>query len=503
MEEDTKAGPPHVLIFPFPVQGHVNSMLKLAELLAHAGLHITFLNTDHNHDRLVRYSPDNLARFSGFPGFQFKIIPDGLPADHPRAGERVMEMFNSLNSVTKPLFKEMLFTDHELQSIPGSNRRAVSCIIADGILSFAIDVGNELGIPVIHFRTIGACSFWAYFCIPDLVEAGELPIRGNEDMDRILKRVPGMETFIRCRDLPSFCRTKNILADPNLQLFVDQTRQTPGARALILNTFEELEGPVLSQIRTQCPQIYTIGPLHALVKYRSVGSKTTSLQSQSLNSLFEVDRNCMTWLDAQPLKSVIYVSFGSIKKMTNEEMREFWYGLVNSKKRFLWVIRLDMVDGKDGGDDDQIPSELAEGTRERGYIADWVPQEEVLAHQAIGGFFTHSGWNSTLESIVAGVPMLCWPCSADQQPNSRFVSEVWKLGMDMKDVCNRTVVEKMVNDLIVNRRDEFMKSTVEMARLARESASKGGSSYCNLDRLIKDISLMGVRSKEYLPSSIN
>ncbi|KAF5453622.1 hypothetical protein F2P56_028515 [Juglans regia] len=174
-------------------------------------------------------------------------------------------------------------------------------------------------------------------------------------------------------------------------------------------------------------------------------------------------------------------------------MREFWYGLINSKKRFLWVNRPDMVDGKD--DDDQIQVELVEGTKERGYMAEWVPQEEVLAHPAVGGFFTHSGWNSTIESIIAGVPMICWAYFFDQQVNSRFVSEVWKLGMDMKDVCDRVVVENMVNDLMAERREEFIKSTDAMARLARESVSEGGYSYCNLERLIEDIRLMSVGSK--------
>ena len=115
-----------------------------------------------------------------------------------------------------------------------------------------------------------------------------------------------------------------------------------------------------------------------------------------------------------------------------------------------------------------------------------------MAHQAIGGFLTHSRWNSTLESIVAGVPMICWPYFADQQTNSRFVSEVWKLGMDMKDVCDRVMVEKMVNHLMEERRENFMKSAAEMARLAKESVSEGGSSYCNLDHLIKDIRLMSM-----------
>ncbi len=196
----------------------------------------------------------------------------------------------------------------------------------------------------------------------------------------------------------------------------------------------------------------------------------------------------MTWLDTQPLKSVIYVSFGSFTVMTKEKHMEFWYGLVNSKKRFLWVLRSNSFAEEHG--ENEVPTELVEGTKERGYIVSWTPQEEVLAHQAIGGFLTHSGWNSTLENIVAGVPMICWPYFADQQVNSRFVSEVWKVGLDMKDVCDRVIIEKMVNDLMVERKEEFVRSVDEMARLAKESVSEGGNSYCNLDRLIEDIRMM-------------
>ena len=164
---------------------------------------------------------------------------------------------------------------------------------------------------------------------------------GNEDMDQLVTSVSGMETFLRFRDLPSFCRVSN-LADPKLQLFANETRQSSRAHALILNTFEDLEGSVLSHITTQCPKIYTIGPIHAMLKLR-LESETIQLQSRSPNSLFEVDRNCMAWLDDQPLNSVIYVSFGSTTVMTNDELMEFWYGLVNSKKHFLWAIRPDFV----------------------------------------------------------------------------------------------------------------------------------------------------------------
>jgi hypothetical protein len=164
MEEMSKA--PHVLIFPFPAQGHVHTMLNLAHLLSLAVLNITFLNSDYNHNRLLLYT-NILARFACFPGFQFKTISDGLPSDHPRAGDRVMDLLGAVDLVTKPLFRfrEMLYSG-QLNSVTG---QSVSCIIVDGILSFPIDMGNELGIPVFHFRTISSCCFWISFLICTII----------------------------------------------------------------------------------------------------------------------------------------------------------------------------------------------------------------------------------------------------------------------------------------------------------------------------------------------
>uniref|UniRef100_A0A5B7A3R6 Glycosyltransferase n=1 Tax=Davidia involucrata TaxID=16924 RepID=A0A5B7A3R6_DAVIN len=472
---------PHVLIFPLPLQGPVNCMLKLAELLCIAGFHVTFLNTHHIQRRLLRHT-DVQSRLKRYPGFRFESISDGLPEDHPRSGDRFMDIFDSLEAVTKPLFQEML-TSGRLSSNTG---RPVTFIIADGILDFPLLVAQEIGIPLIYFDTISPCCVLIYLSIPKLIQAGELPFKGN-DLDAPITSVAGMEAFLRRRDLPSFCRAGD-LDSPVMQLVLTEDRQLPRAQGLILNTFEEIEGPILSHIRSHCPNLYAIGPLHAHLEFRlaeEVGSPPTSS-----NSLWEEDRSCMTWLDAQPLRSVIYVSFGSLAVTTKDQLMEFWHGLVNSGKRFLWVIRPNAIAGEVW--DRQTPVELAEGTEKRGCVVIWAPQEEVLAHPAVGGFLTHSGWNSTLESIVAGVPMLCWPYFVDQQVNSRYVEEVWKLGIDMKDTCDRVIIEKMINDLMEVRRDQFMLSTDKMAKLARTSVSKDGSSYCNLDRLIENIRLMSL-----------
>ncbi|KAM7499317.1 hypothetical protein LguiA_023731 [Lonicera macranthoides] len=470
---DQNSLPPHVLIFPFPAQGHINSMLKLAELLCLADIHVTFLVSANTKDSLIRFT-NVQSRFDSYPGFRFETLPDTF---REVSAHYLIELYNSVRAASEPFLSDLLLNNR----LGSSTRGPVTTIIIDGLYSFLIDIAQQIGICVYYFRTSSSCAFWAYFSINALIESHEIPFHGL-DLDARISSVQGMEEFLRQRDLPSFCRVGDV-RDESLQLMSTETRQTTRADGLIFNTFEDLEGPVLANIRTQCPNIYTIGPSNAHLKAR-LAAKSVS-QSPSSNSLMEEDKSCMTWLDRQPLKSVLYVSFGSITTLKREELMEFWYGLVNSGQRFLWVRRPDSVSGEN--DDDEIPAEVVEGTRERGYLVGWAPQEEVLAHPAVGGFLTHNGWNSTLESIVEGVPMICWPFFADQQINSRFVGEVWKLGLDMKDTCDRVVVENMVRDLMVERREEFVTAADKMARLARKSVSVGGSSYSNLDRLIEDI----------------
>lgn len=311
----------------------------------------------------------------------------------------------------------------------------------------------------------------------------------GDDLDAPIQSVPGMEGFLRRRDLPSFCRTTD-LNDPVIQLAMRECRQVPRSRGLILNTFEDLDGPVLSHLRSLCPNLYPVGPLHTHLKTRLETQSTPPPASS--DSLWQEDKSCMAWLDAQPSRSVIYVSIGSLAMMSMEQLVEFWHGLVNSGVRFLWVRRPNSIVGEDSAG--QIQEELSEATKERGCLVSWAPQEEVLAHPAIGGFLTHSGWNSTLESLMEGVPMVCWPYFVDQHVNSRFVSEVWKIGIDIKDTCERGVIEKMIKDLMNAKGDEFRQSMDRLSKLARESINvgEGGSSVCNLNRLIEDIRSMKV-----------
>ncbi|TMW84800.1 hypothetical protein EJD97_024360 [Solanum chilense] len=462
---------PHVLIFPLPFQSTINSNLQLAELLCLAGLRVSFLNTNHNQQRLVGNSNVE-SRFKQYTGFQFLTISDGLPENNPRSGEQFGDIISSLQTMAEPYLKQML---------SGLVKEPITCVILDGLFYYGVDIGNEMGVPVVIFDTNSPSCFWIYLSLPKLIEAGVLPFKGN-DIDALVTHVPNMEGFLRRRDLPHFCLL-DYKTDQNSQAVFKEFERIPKAHGLILNSFEDLDGPFLYNIRSYFPKTYAIGPLPLNLKTR-LAAKATPLLSSS-NSMWEEDHTSIKWLDAQSKGSVIYVSFGSLVVVSRDEIMEFWHGLMNSKVKFLWVMRPNMLKGD--ASHDQFMKELVEGCKGIGYIVSWAPQKMVLAHPSVGGFLTHSGWNSTLESIIEGKPMICWPQYVDQRVTSRLVNEFWKIGLDMKDICDRFVVEKMVKDLMETRKDEYTKSVERLSKLAKLSVEEGGLSYSNLDCLINDI----------------
>ncbi|KAG5533461.1 hypothetical protein RHGRI_027587 [Rhododendron griersonianum] len=482
MDSTVEKLPPHVLLFPVPAHSHVHFLLNLAELLCcRGGLSVTFLVDDQTHRHLLNDTAVR-SRFDRYSGFRFQNLRGGLPVpDSQGSLDKTMEFGYSFLEVAKPRFKDVLISlssSSDWQKAEGSDhvagKSSIACIIADSMMaSFAVDVAGEAGIPIMCNYNACPSDLWAVLCVPKLIEAGEIPFQGD-DLDVPIANVPGLEGLLRRRDLSSFLRVGD-LSDKDAQFLINGASQAHRTR-MILNTFDELEGPALAHIRSQCPNIYTVGPLHEHLKTR-----LTSMIPP--NNLKKEDMGCIAWLDAQPLRSVIYVSFRSIIVMSNDQIMELWHGLKNSGKRFLWAL----PNTVDKEWKNQIPPELLEDSSRKGYIVAWAPQGDVLDHKAVGGFLTHCGWNSTLESIVAGVPMICWPCFGDQQCISRLIAEVWKIGLDMKDTCDRVIIEKMIKELMDTRRVEFTQSVDQIAKLAKNAVSKGGSSYINLDRLIEDI----------------
>uniref|UniRef100_A0A7C9AU88 Uncharacterized protein n=1 Tax=Opuntia streptacantha TaxID=393608 RepID=A0A7C9AU88_OPUST len=173
--------------------------------------------------------------------------------------------------------------------------------------------------------------------------------------------------------------------------------------------------------------------------------------------------------------------------MTDDQFAEFAWGLANSNHPFLWITRPDLITG----DSTVLPPEFLKKTKNRGLITSWCNQEQVLAHPAIGGFLTHCGWNSTLESICNGIPMICWPFFAEQQTNCWFCCKKWGIGMEIDANVERGVVERQVRELMEGQKGkEMRKKAEEWKRYAQEAAvPPNGSSYSNLDHVITKVLL--------------
>jgi hypothetical protein len=285
---------------------------------------------------------------------------------------------------------------------------------------------------------------------------------------------------IRLRDLPSYVRT----TDPNDPVFkatIEAVERAPAAAGIVVHSFDALEQEVLNALSSMLPRVYAIGPQQLLLNH----APNDPLKSTGY-SLWKEETDCLNWLNSKAPNSVIYVNFGSIIVMTPQQLVEFGWGLANSKFMFLWIIRPDLV----AGDSSILPPELLEETKGRGLIASWCPQEEVLNHSSIGGFLTHCGWNSTMESLCAGVPMLCCPFFADQQTNCKYACNEWGIGMEIDNGAKRGEVEKIVRELMEGNKGKKMKKKVmEWKKLAEEATGPHGSSSINLDKLVNEVLL--------------
>ncbi|XP_008237171.1 PREDICTED: 7-deoxyloganetin glucosyltransferase-like isoform X2 [Prunus mume] len=471
---------PHAVCIPLPAQGHINPMIKLAKLLHFKGFYITFVHTEFNYNRLLESRGSDAL--NGAEDFQFETISDGLPPTNQRGILDLPELCRAMPVEGQRSFRDLIKKLNKASS--WSDVPAVSCIVSDGVMGFTLRVAQEFGIPEMLLFTPSGCGMLGYLHYEDLVERGYFPLKDDSDLstgflDTVIDWIPAMEG-IRLKDLPTFLRTTN-RDDTMFNYNIQAIEIAMKAQGVILNTFDELEKEFLDVITTKFPQLYTIGPLSLLQHNMSTTHHLDSIDS----NLWKEDKKCLDWLDKREPQSVVYVNYGSLVIMTKEQLAEFAWGLANSKYPFLWVIRPNLVDG---GEEILSNEDFMEETKKRGLFLEWGPQEELLKHPSIGGFLTHCGWNSTLESICEGVPLICWPFFAEQQTNCFYLCNKWGFGMEIDTKVKREKVERLVRELMEGEKGKKMREkAMEWKKKAEAATRTGGSSYTNFDMLVKQL----------------
>ncbi|KAL0329906.1 UNVERIFIED_CONTAM: 7-deoxyloganetin glucosyltransferase [Sesamum radiatum] len=378
---------PHAVLVPFPTQGHLNPFLKLAKLLHHTGFHITYVNTEFNHTRLLNSKGssvlENLPDFFSRPSQMGCRLPTVMP------------------------------------------RRAFQ-LCANGVMAFTLEAALEINVPYVMFWTFGVCGFLSLKLFADLTDRGITPFKDSSyltdgSLETVVDWVPGLKNF-RYKNVASFIQTTN----PNDYMLVfikGEIEAISRASAIILYTFDTLERDLLDTLSPLFPPIYAIGPLQPLVDQISAKTAVSSMDF----SLWRADDECIEWLSSKEQNSVIYVNFGSIAVLTPSQIQELALGLAESKKNFLWILRPDLIKGNSG----ILPPDFTAETKDRGLILSWCRQEKVLNHPSVGGFLTHCGWNSVIEGITAGVPFLCLPQVSDQPANCWSICSEWEIGLEI------------------------------------------------------------------------
>jgi pathogen-inducible salicylic acid glucosyltransferase len=220
--------------------------------------------------------------------------------------------------------------------------------------------------------------------------------------------------------------------------------------------------------------------------------KADSTSAYGMSLLESEDDICMKWLNAKPSNSVVYVSFGSFASLQIKQMEELTKGLESSGENFLWVVRAE--------EQMTLPKGFVENPGENGLVVTWSPQLKVLANEAIGCFLTHCGWNSTLEAICFGVPIVAMPLWFDQPTNAKFIEDVWGVGVRAKageeGLVGRDEIMRCVEEIMHGQKGcEIKKNVKKWQESAIEAVSDGGSSNQNLDEFVTYVNEIAEKSK--------
>ncbi|CAH2073950.1 unnamed protein product [Thlaspi arvense] len=445
-----------VILFPLPLQGCINPMIQLAKILHSKGFSITVIHTRFNAPKASRH-----------PLFTFLQIPDGLSEAETRTSDVTLRLA-LLNRRCEPAFRDCLTkllrsADSETEE----EKQRISCLIDDSGWIFTQPLAQSLNLPRLVLNTYKVSFFRNHFVLPQLRRERYLQLQDSEQDDPVEEFPP-----LRKKDLLRLLNEERKVLDSYSIMILETTKASSG---LIFLSCEELDQDSLSQARQdfQVP-IFAIGPSHT----RFPGSSS---------SLLSPDETCIPWLDKQEDKSVIYVSFGSIATISETELMEIAWGLRNSDQPFLWVVRVGSVNGTKWIE--TIPEELMERLNENGKIVKWAPQQDVLKHRAVGGFLTHNGWNSTVESVCEGVPMICLPFFWDQMLNARFVSEIWMVGLHLEYRIERNEIERAIRRLLLETEGEAIRERMELLKeKVGRSVKENGLAFRSLENLVDHIS---------------
>ncbi|KAJ3684897.1 hypothetical protein LUZ61_014061 [Rhynchospora tenuis] len=460
-----------VLLYPGVGVGHLVPMVELAKLFIRDGFSVTIVMIDQpdktGFDLFASISSSN-------PSISFHVLP---PVPIP----------------SNSSFVDIMLTASRLQNLNLlsflGTLSSVRAIVLDFFCTDVIALANQLRVPAYIFFPSPAVGVSTALYYPTFHSSTTASLKDMKDNPI---NFPGALTIL-ASDMPDTMLDRDSSTNQNILYHFKNLQNADG---ILINTFEWFESKAVNAIKDglcvpdgSTPPIYCIGPVVSKGSCKEGGER----------------HECLAWLDKQPKQSVVFLCFGSLGTFSLEQLKEMAIGLENSSHRFLWAVRDPTNMFEEPNLDILLPKGFLDRTKDRGMVVNsWAPQVEVLQHDAIGGFITHSGWNSILEAITAGVPMVCWPLYAEQRMNRRYLVEELKIavsieGYDKGLVVGADEMETKVRWLMGSNGGKELRNRMAVVKdKAMEALKEGGPSWQAFKDLVSRLKESGTKNVEVL-----
>ncbi|KAA8518671.1 hypothetical protein F0562_016145 [Nyssa sinensis] len=472
----------HFLLIPLMCPGHLIPMIDMSKLLAKHGVTVTIVTTPLN---AIRFKPlTDRAIESGLPIKLLQLHFPSLEVGLPEGCENI-DAIPSLDMM-KNFFDAVGMLQQQLEHFLEQLTITPNCVISDRHIAWVADTAKKFQIPRIIFDGMNCFTL---LCTHNLhiSKAHESVLSEAEPF--VLPGLPDRIEITKAQ-LPQAFNPSSL----DMKKIVKQIQSaSKEAYGVVVNSFQELETIYLNEYKkVKSDKVWCIGPL-------SLCNKDNLDKAQRGNKAAIDEDQCLKWLDAYPPGCVVYACLGSLTRLPSAQLIELGLALEASNRPFIWVVR----DKTKEIEKWIVEDGFEERTKGRGLlIRGWAPQVLILSHPAIGGFLTHCGWNSTLEGVCAGVPLITWPLFAEQFLNEKLVVEVLgigvsvgaqvvvhfgeeeKYGVMVKREGVKEAVEKVMEE---GNGEERRKRAREFGEMAKRAIEEGGSSYLNMTLLIQDI----------------
>ncbi|XP_019189284.1 PREDICTED: hydroquinone glucosyltransferase-like [Ipomoea nil] len=468
----------HIAFVSTPGMGHIIPLVELAKRLITQYSFTATLILPAFQDAGPVSTAQNAFLQSHLPaGMDYLLLPPVPLHQLPPDARPVTRMCRTMD-LSLPALREAL------QSLMvAKTRRRLVALAVDLFSTGAFDVADELGIMTCVFSPSAAfiLSFTLY--LPEL-DSSLQPCDEFRDLPTPVQ-IPGFSVPVHGKDLIDPVQDRQ---DETYTWVLHHAKRLSLAQAIMVNSFNEAEQGAVKALQESVPPVYLVGPL-------------VRMDSSSNNNVVSGDDECLQWLDEQPEKSVLFVSFGSGGTLSHQQLIELALGLEMSEQRFVWVIRSPSENSSMAFFSTQDPGDplsfLPEGFAQRiknkvgVVVPNWAPQHQILSHPSTGGFLTHCGWNSILESIAYGMPLVAWPLYAEQKMNALLLTDDLNVALrpkasDENGLVGREEISRVVKGLMASEQGKKMREKMGYLKDAGLKAigDEDGSSTKALDQVV-------------------